>query len=113
MENINESLGINEENKSNEKNTSSGFSDYFSFRKMISSTFIQIIYVIGLLAIIIASIKLIKEGNDMRRGGDQMVLGGIALLTIGNIFWRGICEAWILFFRIANSVSNIEKNCRK
>jgi hypothetical protein len=113
MENINESLGINEENKSNEQNTSSGFSDYFSFRKMISLTFIQIIYVIGIIAIIIAGIRMISEGSNSRYGGEEMILGGIGILTLGNIVWRVICEAWILFFRIAASVSNIEKNCKK
>ena len=48
MENINESFGISEENESNEQNTSNDFSNYFSFRKMITLTFIQIIYVTDL-----------------------------------------------------------------
>ena len=107
MENANESLDINK-NKS-KKNTSSGFADYFSFQKMISVTFFQVIYKIGLIIITLAGIGLIWQGIYDKLVGPSLMLGGIALLLIGNIIWRVICEAWIVFFRIADLLSNIEK----
>ncbi len=107
MENANESLDINK-NKS-KKNTSSGFADYFSFQKMISLSFFRIIYKIGFAVITLAGIGLIWEGQYDKFDGPIKIFGGIALLFIGNIIWRVICEAWIVFFRIADSLSNIEK----
>ena len=108
MENANESLDINK-NKSKKKNTSSGFADYFSFQKMISLSFFRIIYKIGFAVITLAGIGLIWEGQYDKFDGPIKIFGGIALLFIGNIIWRVICEAWIVFFRIADSLSNIEK----
>ena len=111
MENLNESLGINEDNSS--KMQSNGFADYFSFRTLISLAVIQIVYVLGTLAITISSIVSISKGSQGRYGGDGLILSGFLLLIFGNLFWRLMCEAWILLFRMSTSLSNIEKEIRK
>ncbi len=112
MEQFNESIITN---KANKLNGSNGFSDFFSFRKMISSTFIQIIYVIGAIAIIIVSIAMIigDVNGSYTSDGIESAWGGVLLLTLGNIIWRVLCEAWIIFFRIAEDISKIEKSCKK
>ena len=38
------------------------------------------------------------------------VVIGFAILIFGNLLWRLICEAWILFFRIHESLVSIEHN---
>lgn len=109
MEKSNEFSSIE---KSNKSKAPDGFSDFFSFRKMISTTFIQVIYIIGSAAIIIVGLLRILTALN---GGDGLEGAGIglALLIFGNIIWRIFCEVWILFFRIAESISNIEKSCKK
>jgi hypothetical protein len=93
----------------NQKTTS--FNDFISFRKFISLTFIQVIYVIGALAVTIAGIVFIVLAFDYRLNEEDL-LAGIGLIILGNLIWRVICEAWILFFRLASSVGNIEKQVK-
>lgn len=112
MEQFNESIITN---KTNKLNGSNGFSDYFSFQKMISSIVIQIIYVIGAIVIIIFSIVMIigDLNGEYTSDGIGSAWGGVLLLTLGNIIWRVFCEVWIIFFRIAEDLSKIEKSCKK
>jgi len=96
----------------NQKSTP--FNNFISFRKFISLTFIQIIYVIGAVAIVIVSLGIILgfDGSAMASSNRSVsaanVLSGLGLLVFGSLLWRVLCEAWILFFRLADSVSNIE-----
>jgi len=89
----------------NQKSTP--FNDFISFRKFISLTFIEIVYALGAIATTIAGIVFLVQAVDSRSAG-ELVLSGLGLITVGNLLWRVICEAWILFFRLADSVSNIE-----
>ncbi|HPE58128.1 MAG TPA: DUF4282 domain-containing protein [Bacteroidales bacterium] len=87
----------------------STINDFFSFRKFISLIFIQVIYLLGAIAITIAGIVfLVKSEGDL----GFFILQGLGLLIIGNLAWRLICEVWILFFRLASSLSNIENQIK-
>lgn len=92
------------------------FNDFISFRKFISLTFIQVLYVIGAIAITIVAVGLLIGFNGSMMPSANYngnPLAGFSLLIIGNLLWRVICEAWILFFRLASSVSNIENQVKK
>ena len=91
---------------------STSFNDFISFRKFISLTFIQVSYILGAIAITIAGIGFLVQAVDSRNAG-ELTLSGLGLLVIGNLLWRVICEAWILFFRLAASVGNIENQVKK
>jgi hypothetical protein len=91
---------------------STSFNDFFSFRKFISLTFIQIIYVLGAIAITIAGFVSLYKASEARYGAEMLALSGLGIIILGNILWRVICEAWILFFRLASSVSNIENQLK-
>lgn len=80
--------------------------DFFGFRKMISTLIIKILYVIGTLILTIGGIALpfIK---------DDLILPGIGALILGNLFWRIICEGWILLFSIHDILGSIESNTKK
>jgi hypothetical protein len=81
---------------------------------MISVTAIKILYVMGIIVLTIASIAMVAKGADMRRGGGELIVGGIALFTLGNLFWRIICEGWILLFSLHEvTVSILEEVKRK
>lgn len=109
--NFNESLGIDEKNANQQSKIQpqapSGVYDYFAFRKLISLTFIQIIYFLGLVGITIFGFILIVDGNSF-----EFTIG-IGILTLGNVIWRVMCEGLIIIFRLASSVSKIETNCQK
>jgi len=85
---------------------------YFSFRKMISTLLIKVIYIVGLISITYGGIRLIVAGVD-KHDGEVFVLGGIALLILGNIIWRILCEGWILIFSIHDILGSIEKEIKK
>ena len=84
---------ISEEKKQKKSETlqSSKDAGFFSFDTMISPTLIKIIYVIGIIAIIIAAIVMIFSGG---------FLYGLGLIILGNLLWRIICESSIILFKI-------------
>jgi len=105
--NINEVGNINE---------SRGF---FSFNKIISVKLIQIIYLIGFVIInLIAILFLVNYFLPyFFLFYETSILLSISIFLIGNLFWRLICEGWILFFKmyeinykILNEIQKIKYN---
>jgi len=86
-------------------------SGYFQFKNMITTYIIKNLYVLGVIAIIIYSIELINRSSGYGANED-LKLYGFALLIFGNLFWRLICEGWILFFSIHESLVSIENNTK-
>jgi len=101
-DNINEILETKSD--SNQQISEGG---YFSFQKMISGTLIKIMYAIGLIAITIGGVGVIIDGFNQRRGGELIVLGGLALVIFGNLIWRIICEGLIIIFSIHETTVSI------
>ena len=75
--------------------------DFFEFRTMISPTVIQVVFVLGLIAIVIGAIGAIA--NDE-------ALFGILLLVFGALYWRVVCEFIIVVFRMNSSLTVIRAN---
>ena len=83
--------------------------DYFQFNKMITTLIIRWLYGFGILAIISTGFFLIVKGVGYR-GDENFIYGGIAIIIFGNLFWRLLCEGWIIFFKIHESLVYIEYN---
>jgi hypothetical protein len=77
--------------------------DYFSFRTMVSSTIIKIVYTLGALGLTGAGLFFLSRNNN------QGFLKGIGLLIIGNLLWRLICEGFILAFSIHDRLVEIRE----
>ena len=75
--------------------------DFFAFRRMITGVVIQIVFVLGLIAIVIAAIGAIAN--------DQAVLGFVVLI-FGALYWRILCEVLIVIFRMNDSLTAIRMN---
>lgn len=82
-------------------------SAYFSFERMITPSFVKVVYFLGFLALTAGSIGLIVwaglQLNDAtidRNLGWRYVATGAAALVIGNIVWRVACELWVVLFGI-------------
>src|SRR6185436_20931379 len=80
---------------------------YFSFERMITTTFVKVVYFLGFLAITAGGVALAvwagMQLNDARIDrvlGWRYVAAGVGLVMIGNIVWRVFCELWVVLFEI-------------
>ncbi len=80
---------------------------YFSFERMITSTFVKVVYFLGFLAITAAGVALtvwagmqLNDARIDRALGWRYVAAGVGLVVIGNIVWRVFCELWVVLFGI-------------
>ena len=69
--------------------------DYLAFRRMITPAFIQIIFWIAVVGVIIGGIVAISNGSTG---------GGIALIILGPLVVRIYAELLIVIFRINENV---------
>ena len=89
------------------------FDDFLDFKLFITKTFMRIIYIIGAILITLGGLAMIVGGAispyfmgaSSAAGG---VLGGLAMLTLGNLAWRLICEAIIVIFSIHERLVSID-----
>lgn len=99
---------------------------FFSFRTLISPVVIKIIYVLGMLGLTIGGIAmLIKGWGVMGLGAEKLnifdreipfnkqILIGIALIALGNLLWRLLCEGWILLFGIRDILGSIQRHLKR
>jgi hypothetical protein len=99
---------------------------FFSFNTMISPAVIKIIYVLGMLGLTSGGIVMIVMGLDLMDLGIEkpsifdkqmpvniQILIGIALIVLGNLVWRFLCESWILLFRMCDILGSIERQLRR
>lgn len=73
------------------------FSDFMSFRTLISTVWIKVVYAIGAIIITLGSIVLFLGAASQGVAGTGLV-SGLLYFAGGNVFWRMLCEFVILFF---------------
>jgi hypothetical protein len=86
--------------------------DFLAFKVMIALLFIKVIYVLGAIFVTIFGIVLMVKGAAADFGGGKDVLGGLLLLVFGNIGWRIMCECWIIFFRMHDTLKSIDEHIK-
>jgi hypothetical protein len=88
-------------------------SEYFSFKKFITTGFIMVIYILGAIAITIVSILLmLNSGTNLLGVSGIGVVIGLVLLIVGNLFWRVLCEYLVVQFRIFTELVEINKTLK-
>jgi hypothetical protein len=92
------------ENKSYLEGRKMKMSDYLSFKRFITPTFIMIIYILGALVLTIGSILLMVFGAGVG------VILGVIMLIFGNLTWRMLCEYWIVQFRIYEEIAALNRH---
>ena len=87
---------------------------YFSFERMITTTFVKVVYFLGFLLLTAGGVALIVwAGLQLNEATIDRVLGwrylatGAAILTIGNIVWRVFCELWVVLFGIHDELFSV------
>jgi hypothetical protein len=78
-------------------------SEYLSFKRFITTTFIMIIYVLGAIFVTIGAFLL------MIFGGALGIIGGVIMLVLGNLAWRILCEYWVVQFRIYEEIASLNR----
>jgi len=87
---------------------------YFSFERMITNTFVKVLYFLGFMAITAAGVGLVvwagmklNDATIARDLGWRYVAAGVAMVVIGNIVWRVFCELWVVLFGIHSELTSI------
>ncbi|MFN7056406.1 DUF4282 domain-containing protein [Hyphomonas sp.] len=85
---------------------------FIGFDKLIGRQLITIIYYLGLIGIAFGFLAGVLGGLGMMvgvsfLGGIGMVIGVTIGSVVGVLFWRFICELYLLFFRMAEDVREI------
>ena len=84
-------------------------SEYISFKRFITPTFIMIIYILGALVVTIGSFLLMLAGASVGGTGVAVILG-IIMLIFGNLAWRILCEYWVVQFRIYEEIAALNRH---
>ena len=89
-------------------------SAYFSFERMITPSFVKVVYFLGFLILTAGGIGLmvwaglkLNDATIDRNLGWRYVAFGAAGLVIGNIIWRVFCELWVVLFGIHDELLNV------
>ena len=75
--------------------------EYFNFNKLVTTSIIKGVYLLGAFVITIASFV------GMAQGGSG-VLAGLIGVILGNLIWRVVCENIIVLFDIHDILSSID-----
>jgi hypothetical protein len=80
--------------------------DFFTFRKMILPTIIQVLFWIGVVFVVVWGIAAIAADP-----GDGWQVGyGVVLILIGPIIVRVYCEFLVVVFRILDALTDIRRD---
>ena len=86
---------------------SSKFRDFLNFRTMLTPVIIRVLFLLGIIGCIISGAFFISQGVG-RPYGDERVFMGIAIILLGPIGVRLLCEVMILFFRMNETITEIK-----
>jgi hypothetical protein len=91
------------------------YAEYFAFRELVTPQLIKVVYIVGALFITAAGILSIVSPDTLEEyeaGPIVIRLGGIAVLLIGNLVWRMMCEGAILLFSLHELLVSIDMRAR-
>jgi hypothetical protein len=72
--------------------------DFLTFRKLIATYFIQVIFWLGVVGLVVVFFGAISQ--------DQALVG-LLVLIFGGLYWRILCEVFIVLFRMNNTLTSI------
>lgn len=87
------------------------YAEYFAFRELVTPQLIKVVYLVGACFITAAGIlSIVAPGALEEYEGGPIVtrLGGIAVLLVGNLVWRMMCEGAILLFSLHEMLVSID-----
>ena len=92
---------------------------FFSFRTFISPLLIKLIYILGVIGIVAASIAVALMPAD-RILPDvpfspkvKSISLSVIILIVGNLLWRMICELWMVLFSVRAALILVARRLRR
>ena len=86
-------------------------SDYLTFRAMITPIFIQVIFWLGVAAIVVMALIAMIAGISNGEAGIA-ILYGLLTIVVGPVVWRIYCELLIVFFRMLDMLREINNKMK-
>ena len=87
---------------------------FLSFDKLIGTKLIKILYFLGLIGIVLGGIAGIFGGLAGMRmsfiGGLGAAIGAVIVTALGIVFWRFLCELYMLFFRMSDDLRDMKNH---
>jgi hypothetical protein len=84
-------------------------SDFWAFRTLVTPVMIQILFWIGAsLCLIVGAIMVIYGATHLQGGQGPYLWKGVLLFVLGPLGVRVYCEILIIFFRINETLTEIE-----
>ncbi|MFQ5562308.1 MAG: DUF4282 domain-containing protein [Parvularculaceae bacterium] len=89
-------------------------SRFFTFDKLIATGLIKVLYWIGLIAIALAMLGAVIAafGDGFLNGVAGLVLAPIGA-AVALVFWRFLCEVYIVVFGIYDRLGDIQTTLKK
>lgn len=81
--------------------------DFLAFRKMVTPVLIQVYYWVGVLTSVGCGLVRILTGSGVQ------ILAGVALIIVGPLLFRTLCEQFILFFRMNETLTEIKNSLER
>jgi hypothetical protein len=102
----------------NKVSFSQAVDDFFSFRHMMGTSFIRVLYVIGAGAIVLGGVALMMRSLDSpdpwRAWG---IVYSVFFAVFGSMLWRVVCEIVIafftMFFSMQQTLASIDKSLKE
>ncbi|KCZ54237.1 hypothetical protein HY29_15005 [Hyphomonas beringensis] len=87
---------------------------FLTFDKLIGTTLIKVLYYIGLIGIALYAVIMFLLGlgvmvSQSFFGGIGMIIAAIIGGAVSLLFWRFMCELYMLFFRISDDVRELKE----
>lgn len=82
--------------------------DFLAFRTMLTPIIIQILFWIGSLICVIVGAMMVIYGARYFGAENHLELKGVLLIVLGPLGVRIYCEILIVFFRINETLTEIE-----
>jgi len=82
--------------------------DFLAFRTMLTPIIIQILFWIGTVICVIVGATMVIYGARYFGGENHLELKGVLLIVLGPLGVRIYCEILIVFFRINETLTEIE-----
>lgn len=93
---------------------------YFSFRKVITTHLVRTVYALGFILLTFGGLGLalwagqrLNAASMPTRTAYYFIAGGAAIVLVGNLAWRMMCEFWLLLFNMHGLLVSIESELRK
>jgi len=94
--------------------------NYWNFEKLITKNAMTLIYIIGVFLLTVGGLAMLLVGLTTHYSNSitadylfYLMVFGVLVMTLGNLFWRIFCEIIIILFRINENLEVINQSLNK